>query len=459
MGRAWVATRRSGSAAWLARASPWQWKYDSERIDFSLERTLTAPFVETAYIVYDSRDSDRRHVELFRRRTSIIEVPLPDAGHPATGSLAEAGLLGDLVLDFVADRLDVGDIVRRMSLERETPQFYFVMSQRASSARARIAYAGAAAAMAPNNFGLIAHYASLLAVGGRFAEAQIAFARAAALFPDSPFLLYKLAEFHERRGDLERAIEAAELLVSLHSGTFQPRLERLRALQERATHRIRWPTLSIRGKRIIGNWALPIDVRVTTTPSPPPFVESWRRHEALMARRPEGPIDVFLVGDSLVEYWPDEMWAALRVFNFGVKADKTQHAIWRLEQLPAGAIDCDHAVILIGTNNLGADDTAGGIAAGIAAVIAAVVRVAPRATIHAVGVPPCGAGFQFRSDVRRKANQALARLEGFETLDVDAALTAPDCACFKADGIHLAEAGYVLLTDLVRRRLKGARGG
>jgi tetratricopeptide (TPR) repeat protein len=434
-----------------------RWRYDSERIDFALERTLAAPFVDTAYIVYDPHDLDRRHVELFRRRTRVIDVPLADAGHPATGTLAEAGLLGDVVLDFVADRLDVRDIAHRMSREREkTPQFYYVMSQRASSARARIAYAGTAAAMAPNNFGLIAHYASLLGVGGRFAEAQIAFARAAALLPDSPFLLYKLTEFHERRGDLDSAIEAAELLVSLHSETFKPRLEHLRWLRKRASSRFRWPTLTIRGRPILGNPALPIDVRVTTTPSPPPFVDSWRRHEVLLERRPRRPVDVMLVGDSLVEYWPDANWAPLSVFNFGVRADKTQHVLWRLEQLPAGSVECRDVVVLVGTNNLGAGDTATGIAAGVAAVVAAVVRVAPRANVHVIATPPCGPQLGFRSDARLKANKALAGLDGFETLDVDTEMTDGGFLGqpkYKDDGIHFSDAGYCRLTEVVKAHL------
>jgi tetratricopeptide (TPR) repeat protein len=433
-----------------------RWKSDSERIDFSLERTLAAPFVGAAYIVYDPRDLDRRHVERFRRRTRVIDVALAGVGHPATGALAEAGLLTDLVLDFVADRLDVADVTHRMALARETtPQCYFVMSERAFSARARMAYAAKAAAMAPHHFGLVTHYASLLAGRGRFAEAQIAFARAAALMPDSPFLLYKLTEFHRRRGDLDSAIEAADLLVSLHSETFLPRLERLRRVRQRASARWRWPTLTIAGRHIVGDPALPVDVRVTTTPSPPPFVESWWRHETLLERRPGGPVDLMLVGDSLVEAWPDALWAPLKVFNFGVKADKTQHALWRLEQLPAGSVECRDVVILLGTNNLGAGDTAAGIAAGVAAVVAAAVRVAPRAKVHVIGTPPCGPDFGFRSDVRRKANRALARLEGFETLDVDAELTngaAP--RAYMDDGIHFSAAGYRRLTEVVRRRIE-----
>ena len=434
-----------------------RWRYDSERIDFTLERTLTAPFVKTAYIVYDPRDADRRHAELFRRRTRVIGVPLANVGHPATGALAEAGLLSELMLDVIADRFDAGELARRMSLEQKTtPQFYLVMSQRARSVRAQVAYAGKAAAMAPNHFGLIAHHASLLAARGRFAEAEIAFARASALMPDSPFLLYKLTEFHEQRGDLKSAIEAAELLVSFHSETFRPRFDRLRALQKQTAKRFRWPALTIRGKRIIGNPVLPIDVRVTTTPSPPPFVDSWRRHEALMSRRPTGLVDLMLVGDSLVECWPDALWAPLSVFNFGIKADRTQHALWRLEQLPQASIDCRHAIILLGANNLGAGDTVAGIAMGVAAVVAAVVRVAPKARILVIATPPCGPGSQFRQDARKKANATLASLEGVEVIEVDAEMlrdASGRSPSYAPDGTHFSETGYRRLTGLVRERL------
>jgi hypothetical protein len=214
--------------------------------------------------------------------------------------------------------------------------------------------------------------------------------------------------------------------------------------------------LTIRGRRIVGDPALPLDVRVTTTPSPPPFVESWRRHETLMADLPQGPIDIMLVGDSLAEQWPEHLWAPLNVFNFGVRADKTQHALWRLEQLPANSVDCRHALVLIGANNLGAGDTAAGISAGISAVVAGLVRVAPRAEIYVVATPPCGPGLGFRAVVRRESNATVARLEGFETIDADEVLSL-DCieasANYQEDNIHLTDAGYRALTDLVRRRL------
>jgi tetratricopeptide (TPR) repeat protein len=434
-----------------------RWKSDSDRIDFSLERTLKAPFVETAYIVYDPFDADRRHAELFRRRTRVIDVRLPNVGHPATGAIAEAGLLADLVIDVVDNSLDIDQMTWRVLQRHEgSPQFHYVMSGRARRGRTRLAHAARAAAMAPEHFGFAAHYASLLSAARRFEEAQIALARAAAVAPDHPVLLYKLTEFHQRRGDVESAIEAAELLVALHSETFRPKLERLRKQQrDRARLLGNWPALTVAGRRIAGDPALPVDVRVTTTPSPPPFVDSWRRHEMLMARRPQGPIDVMLVGDSLVQQWPDELWPPLKVFNFGVNADKTQHALWRLEQLPPASVDCRHAVILLGTNNLGAGDTAAGITAGVAAVVAAVIRVAPRANVHVIATPPCGPQFGFRAEVRLRANRALAALAGFQTHDVDPELTdgAAGSPRYKEDAIHLSDAGYRCLTEIIKTQL------
>jgi hypothetical protein len=435
-----------------------RWKLDAARIDYLLERRPPGPFVEAAYLVYDPNDTDGRHAQMFRRHTRVIDVRLPDVGHPATGSLAALDLLTDLVLDVVDDRFDVDVLTRKVAAgHRASAHFHYVMSTRAFWAHQRIAHAGRAAAMDSDHFGFVAHYASLLAASGRFAEAQIAFARAAALAPDHPVLLINLTDFHQRRGDLESAIEAAELLVSLHSQAFLPRLNQLRSEHERRKRLRYWPVLTIRGRRIVGDPALPIDVRVTTTPSPPPFADSWRRHELLMTRRPQGPIDLMLVGDSLVECWPDELWRPLEVFNFGVKADKTQHALWRLEQLPPGSIDCRNVVILLGANNLGAGDSAEGLAMGVAAVVAAVVRVAPRARILVIATPPCGPDSKFRQDARRRSNATMATLEGFETLDVDVEMLAAHggrLENYTEDGTHLSPAGYQTLTALVRAKLE-----
>jgi tetratricopeptide (TPR) repeat protein len=225
------------------RVAPFEkrWKADSDRIDFSLERRLKAPFVGTSYIVYDPRDTDRRHANLFRRRTRVIDVRLPNVGHPATGAIAEAGLLGDLLLGVVAGRVDLDEIARQVLQAQEGSAYYhYVRSCRARLRSKRLAHAARATMMAPENFGYAAHYAALLAHAGRFDQSQIAFARAGSMAPNHPFLLYKLTEFHERRGDLERAIETAQLLVAVHSETYRPRLEYLQKLEKKTPGCFSW---------------------------------------------------------------------------------------------------------------------------------------------------------------------------------------------------------------------------
>jgi tetratricopeptide (TPR) repeat protein len=435
-----------------------RWQFDSRRIDFTPERSRRAPFTATSFIAYDPNDTDKRHVDLFRPHTRVIDMRLPDVGHPATGALGDAGVLTELVLDFAAGKLNAHDIVRRtLDAHQASPLLHYVKSSRGFSRRARLDHARRAVEMSPRDFGYLLNLGSQLAANSRFDEAQIVFARAATILPDHPVLLYNLTEFHERRGDLESAIEGAEILVSRHSQTYQPVLDRLRAQRYRRAGRFRWPHVTIRGRKIIGDPSLPIDVRVTTTPAPPPFVESWRLHEAAMQRAPSSTVDVFLVGDSLAEYWPDAAWGELRVFNFGVRADKTQHAIWRLEQLPAASIDCRHAVIFIGTNNLGAGDTAAGIAAGVAAVVAAVVRVSPEAKVWVIATPPCGPDQKFRNATRRETNERVMAFEGFETVDLDRLLLSCEGNnSYLEDGIHFSQTAYERLTRLMADRLVSA---
>ena len=94
---------------------------------------------------------------------------------------------------------------------------------------------------------------------------------------------------------------------------------------------------------------------------------------------------------------------------------------------------------------------------GIAAVVAAAARVAPKARILVIATPPCGPDSHFRQDARRKSNAALASLDGFETLEVDAEmLGAGDgehSPNYTDDGTHFSSAGYQRLTSLVREHL------
>ncbi len=203
--------------------------------------------------------------------------------------------------------------------------------------------------------------------------------------------------------------------------------------------------------------AAPVEILVTTTPSPPPFVQSWLRHLDILRSAPQGPVDIMLVGDSHVEYWPSHMWGSLTTYNFGVAADKTQHLLWRLAALPDASIRTGDVVLLAGTNNLGADDTAIGIAAGLGEVAQEVSRVAPDARLHILAVPPCGDGLEFRDHVRRQANASLRGRYRSNLVEADQQLRAEQHGrrlCYQEDNIHFSLHGYEVLTALLLTRIR-----
>ncbi|MFZ6713363.1 GDSL-type esterase/lipase family protein [Undibacterium sp. TC9W] len=92
--------------------------------------------------------------------------------------------------------------------------------------------------------------------------------------------------------------------------------------------------------------------------------------------RKNRPADLIFIGDSITEQW---RWGAgstvwkkhfeERAIDFGLGSDKTQHTIWRLENIDLSAFTPQVAIILIGTNNV--QDTPEEIADGVKAVIAA----------------------------------------------------------------------------------------
>jgi lysophospholipase L1-like esterase len=95
------------------------------------------------------------------------------------------------------------------------------------------------------------------------------------------------------------------------------------------------------------------------------------------------PCDIIFIGDSITDnyvaaptaQWPmagkgvwDQHYGGRNVLNFGVGADRTEHVLWRLENMDIKDFHPKAAVILIGTNNN--INTPEEIAAGVKAVVA-----------------------------------------------------------------------------------------
>ena len=149
-------------------------------------------------------------------------------------------------------------------------------------------------------------------------------------------------------------------------------------------------------------WSGPADLPVPRTDN-----NSRLAHEQLLAKRTQGRIDVYFVGDSIARRWgatdyPDFLahwkttFSGWNAGDFGWGADSTQHILWRLEHGELDGVDPKVIVILAGTNNVGnvpapSEKAAGKVADitnGLKAIVDACRRKAPRATIVLTGIFP-----------------------------------------------------------------------
>ncbi len=471
---------------------------DAARIGYLYEDD-PASFVETAIIAYDKEDLDARQVALYRPHTHVVDIGLLDCGHPCSGFLAELNLLQRAVLDLAQGTFDAAAFEQEARRRRrESGQYYFTLSRKSRNSTRRLALAEQAVLRGTSNIAYLANLASMAAGAGHFAAAMEALERCDEIAPAHPVVRYHRSEVLEKAGDLAGAVAALEDVPPefVRTGAHEYRLEMLRAraaeanrtmsanegvpvppppsavaswhdvappkgivaqARRRLEHAAGWlmRANALDRTRRLGMASMAVETRVTTFPSPPPFVTSWQRHDWLIRHLPRLPVDLILVGDSLAEYWPATEWPQWRVFNYGVAADKTQHVVWRLGELTRRIVAA-RVVVIVGTNNLGAGDTPEGIVAGIEQVVRRVGMLVPDATILAIEMPPCGPNFDFREDDRIAANRLLREAGFVRTLNVDAELIAPEAAdnpYYMADHIHFTPEGYRLLTWLARQAL------
>lgn len=131
-------------------------------------------------------------------------------------------------------------------------------------------------------------------------------------------------------------------------------------------------------------------------------------HEQLLAKKTQGRIDVYFLGDSITRRWgtSDEQYKDLlanwnrnffgwNAANFGWGGDKTQNILWRLENGELDGVNPKVIVLMAGTNNLDADEAvkdgeahAAEITRGIKAIVDLCHRKAPEATLILMGITP-----------------------------------------------------------------------
>ena len=198
-------------------------------------------------------------------------------------------------------------------------------------------------------------------------------------------------------------------------------------------------------------------------------------HEQLLAKRTQGQIDVYFMGDSITRRWgaSDDQYKDLlanwtanfkgwNAADFGWGADKTQHMLWRLQNGELDGVNPKIVVLLAGTNNVGkatplgdADARAAEVTRGVAAVAAEIRRRAPKATLVITGITPRDDNVAVMPIIRA-ANREIARLANGKSVryvNISEELADPEGNLrdgMAHDGLHLTPKAYQVWADALK---------
>ncbi len=203
---------------------------------------------------------------------------------------------------------------------------------------------------------------------------------------------------------------------------------------------------------------------VKMRPDGQPDAEFLKHHESLVAIAKQGKAELVFLGDSITAGWEsqkpiwDKAFGPYKPTNFGISGDRTQHVLWRIENGELEGFKPKVAVVMIGTNNLGAD-LAEGIAKGIAEIVKTIRQKSPSTKVLLLGVLPNG---EKPSPVREKIQQVnaiIAQLaDGKQVvfLDIGSRFLQTGGVLRKevtTDFVHLSSTGYQIWADAITPEL------
>jgi lysophospholipase L1-like esterase len=214
---------------------------------------------------------------------------------------------------------------------------------------------------------------------------------------------------------------------------------------------------------------------------PLPRDAKWvQRAEALSNRVKQGRANLLFIGDSITEGWEGagrEVWAKhydrRNAVNLGISGDKTQHVLWRLNHGNIDGIAPRLAVVMIGTNNIGANaaddskrDTPEEIAAGVKAIVEKLREKLPRTGILLVGIFPRGADKDSHlRQLTTQTNELIAKLadnnRGVFYIDIGPKFLTADGTLTKEvmpDLLHLTPASYGIWAESIEQMVAELMG-
>ena len=205
-------------------------------------------------------------------------------------------------------------------------------------------------------------------------------------------------------------------------------------------------------------------------PAPRTDRNSMLAHEQLLAKRTQGTIDVYFVGNSIARRWgatdyPEFLanWKAnffgWNAADFGWGGDRIENMLWRIENGELDDVSPKVIVILAGTNNVGrtpgGDEKVADITRGIKALIDLCQRKAPNATIVLTGIFPRNDDISVVPEIVR-INENIARFADgrrIRYIDINDRLADRNGKLFdgmSVDGLHPTVRGYQLWADALK---------
>ncbi len=241
-----------------------------------------------------------------------------------------------------------------------------------------------------------------------------------------------------------------------------------------------WPSFFDWASNYISAPAVPTDRTAMSEPADVPVsrtdLNSLIAHQQLLQKAAKGGIDVYFEGDSITRRWgtSDSAWMAMldnwtsnfygwNAADFGWGADATQNILWRLRNGELDGVDPKVIVLLAGTNNIGAGESAEEVARGIKAIIETCERNAPKATIILTAIFPRNDNMSYLPTIAA-TNERLAKMADgrrIRFVNVNAGFT--DSSGRLLDGmtvdkLHPTVKGYQLWADSLKPILTALLG-
>ena len=204
------------------------------------------------------------------------------------------------------------------------------------------------------------------------------------------------------------------------------------------------------------------------------------RHNSVVNRVKQGNVDLILVGDSITHGWggsPDqtrgdaigELWTkyfgSRNAVNEGFGWDRTQHVLWRFDHGELDGISPKVAVVLIGTNNIGANK-APEVVQGIAAVVAELQEKLPKTKVLLLGIFPRDEKadtFNRKqvAEINSQVATTVGKRDGVTYLDLTSAFVQSDgtiSADLMGDFLHPTAKGYAVWAQAMEPTLAKLMG-